>query len=391
MRRLSLVLLLPFASVGCASGIIGDEEGESDVQLAAELRLLENHPNCEDVEVKADGLTYLWKTDASAVDVGVGSVLIGEKGGGYVRRVTSVFADGNTLELATEPASLADALVEGDLTMPLVPADAQWVQCPEGAACAAIDFIDLSNTVLFDGDVGGVPLSVKIPQGGLRFTPAVDFSMSVGFPGKIKRLSGTVTGTFTADLTVEAQAGGSVDFSREIDVSGPGASLYSYPFTFVAPTPLGPLPIVGTANMDVFVGFRASATAVATVSTGVSASAAVAVGATYENGNWTATATPSVDASFQPIQLEGEASTSVEAYARPEVSVTFYGVAGPRISIEPLLRLNSELISPTAIHSELEACLRGELGFSVKILSFSLADFSRSLERCLTLFDGVLQ
>jgi hypothetical protein len=387
MRRLPLALVLPLASVGCTTGIIGDEV-ESDVELSAELRLLENNPNCEDVEVRPDALSFLWKTDASGIDVQVGSLLVGARGGGYVRRVSSVLADGNALEVTTEPASLADAVLAGDLELPLVPADAAWVQCPEGASCAAIDFIDLSDTVLFEGDVAGVPLSVKIPQGGLHFTPAVDFDMSVGFPGKIKRLSGTVTGTFTADLEVQAQAGGAVEFAREIDLSGPGASLYSYPFTFVAPTPLGPLPIVGTANMDVFVGFRARASAVATVSTGVSASAEIAVGATFENGEWTASAEPSVQASHQPIQLDGEANTSIEAYARPEINVVFYGVAGPRVAIEPLVRLSSELVPPASLHTELEACLRGELGFSVKILSFSLADFSKSLERCLTLFDS---
>ena len=389
MRRAFPVLSLSLlTAAGCASATIGEELGEGQsVALASELKLMENHPNCEDVEVAPDHLTFLWRTDASDVDISVGSIVIGEKGGGYVRRISSVTKDGQTISVTTEPASLADAVLAGDLSMSLVP-EGGWSQCPEGTACAAGDLIDLSGTVLFDGDVGGVPLTVFIPQGGLNFSPAVDFDMSIGFPGVIEHLRGTVSGAFTADIDIEAQTGGAVNFGDEIDVSGPGAPLYSYPFTFVAPTPLGPLPIVGTANLDVFVGFRASAGAVASVSTGVTATAELEVGASYDDGQWTATAEPSFDAAFDPIQLGGQAGMVVEAYARPEVDVVFYGVAGPRIAVEPLLRFSSEVVPPNPVQSQLDACLRGELGFSIEILSFSIADFSQSLERCVNLFDS---
>lgn len=387
MRLASVLSLSVAVTTGCASAEIGDSVGDSGVQLSSELRLLENHPNCEDVEVTADSVTYLWKTDASAVDVEVGSILVGEKGGGYVRRVNSIDASGTTLTVATEPASLADAIMAGDFTMPLVQSDG-WSQCPEGVACSLLDVIDISGTVLYDGEVGGVPLQVSIPRGTLQFSPSVDFEMSVGFPGRIKHLSGVVSGEFTADIEVEARTGGAVNFAEEVDVSGPAAPLYSYPFTFVAPTPLGPLPIVGTANLDVFVGFRAGAAATAAVSSGVTASAGISVGASYDDGEWTSTAEPSFNAQIHPIEFESFASAAVEAYVRPEVNVVFYGVAGPRFAVEPMVRLSGDLAPPAPLHTRLEACLRGEIGFSVEILSFSLADFSRSLERCMTLFDS---
>ena len=63
-------------------------------------------------------------------------------------------------------------------------------------------------------------------------------------------------------------------------------------------------------------------------------------------------------------------------------------MAGPRFGVEPLLRLTNELAPPDPVRTSLDACIRGELGFSVEILSFSIADFSRSLERCVNLFDS---
>jgi hypothetical protein len=388
MRRSPSVLsLLLLIAAGCTTTIEGDDvvaDNDQGVTLASELKLMENHPNCEDVEVAADQLTFLWRTEASGVDIGVGSIVVGEKGGGYVRRVSSVVKEGNTITVTTEPASLADAVLAGDLSMPLVPAGG-WTQCPDGTACAPGDLIDLSGLVLFDGDVDGVPLTVVIPSGGINFSPAVNFDMSIGFPGVIEHLRGTVSGAFSADIDVQALTGGAVDFGHEIDVSGPGASLFSYPFTFVAPTPLGPLPIVGTANLDVFVGFRAAAGAVASVTTGVTATAELEVGASYDGGQWTAIADPAFEATFDPIQLGGEAGLVVEAYARPQVDVVFYGVAGPRIGVEPLLRFSSTVAPPGPVQSQLDACIRGDLGFSVDILSFSIADFSQSLERCLPL------
>ena len=391
MRRSSVLLVIALASACSSSddddGSGGDEEG--DIQLAPEARLLENHPDFESVEVAPDRLTYTFRSPASEIDAGEGSVLVGAGSGGYVRRATAAQADGNTLELTTEDASLTDAIAAGDIDMPVVgPASDGWTPCADGASCLEIDVIDLSDTVLYDGDAGGVPLTVRIPSGGLHFSPAVDMDLSIGFPGRIKRFSGIVSGTFTADLEVEAIAGGPVEFSREIDVSGPEKPLYAYPFTILVPTPLGPLPIVGTVNLDVFVGFRATASATASVSTGVSASAELAVGAVYEDGDWTAQGDPTLEATYLPVVLDGEASASLEAYARPEVSVIFYGVAGPRVALEPLLRLTSTFAPPDPLRTLLEACLRGELGFSIKILSFELADFSTSLERCLTLYDS---
>jgi hypothetical protein len=392
MRRLLVVPILPLLlSPACGSSDDdgqGGEDGE-DIQLAPEVRLLENEPSFESVEVAPDHLTYTFTSAAADIDAPEGSILIGASGGGYLRHATGVSADGNTLDVVTENASMTDAILEGDIDMPLVGAGSgDWTACGEGASCIQIDLIDLSDTVLYDGDVDGVPVQVKIPSGGLHFSPAVDFDMSIGFPGRINHVSGHVTGTFTADLEVEATAGGAVELDHEVDVSGEGKPLYSEPFTVIVPTPLGPLPIVGTVNLDVFVGFRAKASAVASVTTGVSASAELRVGATYDGGEWTADGEPDVQATYQPIELDAEASTSLEAYARPEVSVIFYGVAGPHVSLEPLLRLTGTLAPPDPLHTLLEACLRGELGFSVQILSFELADFTTSLERCLTLYDS---
>jgi hypothetical protein len=390
MRRLSLLLAasLPIAS-GCTSTVYGEEHvDKGEVELSSELRLMENHPNCEDVVVAPDRLTFLWRTDASGVDIDVGSVVVGEKGGGYVRRVSSIVKDGNTIDVTTEPASLSDAVLAGGLSMPLVQPD-DWLQCPEGTACAATDLIDLANMVLFDGVVDGVELSVRVPRAEIDFSPAVNFDMSVAYPGDVERLSGTVSGAFSADLQVEAHASGPIEFAQEIDASGPTAPLYSYPFTFVAPTPLGPLPITGTADVDVFVGFRASVSEATALATGVNATADIEVGATYEYGEWSASAEPSFDAFFEPIQLAGDATTSIEVYARPQVSVTFYGVAGPRIGLEPLVRFTRDPVLSDQLHTQLDACMRGELGFSVQIFSFSIADFSTSIERCLNLFESV--
>ena len=262
MRRLPILFLMSSTiAAGCSAGSIESEnEAEGgEVAIATDLRLMENNPNCEDVEVSADSLRFHWKGDTTMVDIPVGSVVVGEKGGGYVRRIMGVEKNGSTIDVVTQQASLADAVLEGDIAANLVP-EGGWsqVNCPDGATCVGFDLIDLSNTTLFDGEVGGVPLRVFIPSGGLQFSPSVDFDMKIGFPGKIKRLSGSVTGTFTADIEVVAETSGAVNFAQEIDINGP-TPLLSYPFTFVAPTPFGPLPIVGTANMDVFVGFNASA------------------------------------------------------------------------------------------------------------------------------------
>ena len=137
--------------------------------------------------------------------------------------------------------------------------------------------------------------------------------------------------------------------------------------------------IAGEVRLGLYLGFGASGGATGAITTGFTGSNLTEVGGRYEDGGWTSVFEN--QASFAPLPTgwSGEAGASVRVYVRPQLDLVFYTVAGPLIGLEPYLEATGILDSP---NWELEVAggIDARLGFSVEILSRTLAGISRTLE-----------
>ncbi len=386
---LTRAAILAFACQGACSLMPEDPLPELPIELSDDARLPEEQAGIESVEVGPTSLVFTLSSSPEDFEIEPGTVVVGELGGGYLRRVVSVERGATQVEATTEQASLTDVFTKGALAGALVSAGSDGWQdgCPRGATCKQVSLIDLSGTKLYEGDSGGVPLVVEVVSGSITFNPQVDVDFEIK-GGKLARFEAIAGGTLVVVFEVKITAGGALNFAEELDISGPDNVLYSHPFTFVIPTLIGPLPVVGRIDLDVFAGFNAELFAQTAVLTGFESNASLDVGARYDGTEWTLVGDPAITATALPVTFEGDGSADIVAYVRPEIRSIFYGVGGPGITLTPQLRLNGGHVPPAAPAGTVDGCLEAELNFVLKVFSFELADYSNSIERCERLFEG---
>jgi hypothetical protein len=382
MHNRSAALLASLALTACdlAEGLIPG----GPVELSPAAHLPEESGAFESAEVQGDSIVYRG-VDGDALALAPGQVIVGESDGGYLRRVERVQRDGSTITVHTSPAGLTDLMTEGKLGLEVSSAGVEpIIDCPRGLSCRAIDLLDLSGEVLFDGELGGVPTRVEITRGWVRFDPTVALDFTIA-SGRVEFLDVSARGALDAALDLRIHAGGPVQLAEEIDVSGPGAVIYSQPFTFYVPTPIGPLPVIGRLDLDLFAGVRADLSAEAELTAGIATQSSLRVGATYDGARWSTVGEPAVEVVPTAPVLTGSASADVTGYLRPEVRLYLYGLLGPVVAVQPSLNVVGDVAPPASPNIELIGCLTGTLDFKLDVMSLSLLEHHDSIERCQSL------
>lgn len=348
----------------------------SDI-VTDETRLPESNSSLLSTEVAADRVTYTYASPPQAEELEAGQVIVGQEGGGYLRKVRNVQVSGNTLVALTDDAVLTDAIANQHISATINPGSGSGSASSSGAGAsrARIALLDLSGRVLVDTMVGGVPVKITVVRGTAQLEPSIDFELDIA-KRRLEHLAVTMKGTLTVNVDVKVEVGGTATLQQEIDLSGPGANLYTYPFVFPLPTPIGPLPVAGTLEVDAFAGFVAKVTAGGSITTGFQGSSAFAVRASFDEGKWTVENQPSFDGMLHPPQLQALLASELRAYVRPEVRARFYGVAGPRASVAPSLKAAVTVVPPAAPAVTLEGCITGQVGFDAKLFGIDLLDLA---------------
>ena len=337
----------------------------SDI-VTDDTRLPESSSTLVSTKVAADRVTFTYSVPPDDDGFKAGQVIVGQQDGGYLRKVKSAEVSGSTRVVITEDAVLTDAIANQQLAVSIDPGTQR---------AAKIPLLDVSGKVLVDTRVGGVPLKVTIVRGTAQLQPSIDFEFDIS-KRHLNHLAVTMKGTLTLNFDVKVEAGGSLTLQQEIDLSGPTATLYTYPFVFPLPTPIGPLPVAGTLEVDAFAGFHATVNAAGSLTTGLEGTSSFGLRASWDNGQWTVENLPAFDGMIHRPQLQTLLASDVRAYVRPEIRARFYGVAGPRASVTPSLKAAVTVAPPAAPTVKLEGCIAGQVGFDAKLFGVELVDLA---------------
>lgn len=368
--HLTLAGLATLVAAGCS---LKDLTELTDTNVTAEdTRLPESSDGLVSTTVAPDRVTYTYAAPPK-LELGSGDVIVGKEGGGYLRRVTSASVEGNAIVALTEEAAITDAIANLQVSVPIDP----------NARRAAIPVIDLTGKVLFDETVQGVPVTVTVERGSLDFQPSLVLDLDIQRL-KLKRIAATTKGTITLALDLKLTVGGSATFQRELDLSGPTANLYTYPFVFAVPTPIGPLPVAGTVELDAFAGLAATVTAQGSLTVGAEGSSSLALTAAWQDGAWSVDNEPSFTATLHRPQVQTLLTTGARVYVRPELRVKLYGVVGPYATVTPSLDASVTAGAPPAV--SVKGCIAGKVGVAAKIFGIELADLAHDFaEKCVPL------
>lgn len=349
-----------------------DEDATDDIVISDEVRLPEEDSSVVEVQVESDSITYIYDALPEELNYSVGDVIVGTTDLGYLRRVTAIEQDGNTVTVQTENATLEDAIRNGTLafTADLVDSSAQGLSCADlcKASVLSDDYelfgIDIPvNETCYVGEVevrlyGEVNLSISLSL-------EVDFDIFTG----LHRVYFAVN-TYTY-FEFHFIASSEATFSEEWVV-------YSHWFpTYVVY--VGSLPVTLTPQIEFIVnatgGMSSSLTA------GVNGTVTTTLGMEYSGGYWSTVQDYTRDVEYEPPVLEGSASLRLNT-STPRLTLWVYGMVGPYVSLWPWASFDAEGqagLDEIALSWNLDAGLKGKAGVRVEVLSVSLVDYSVDL------------
>jgi alpha-tubulin suppressor-like RCC1 family protein len=301
---------------------------------------------------------------------------------GYLVKVVSLaHSGGGRVMAAVEDATLLEALPSGEIASEEVlepPAEAEAASVSRHGALAlaragargptahAADFILHTTNLTCESGAG-----VHVESPSVTFTPSMAIHAHWGF---FKLDSASFTATVAASLEMGAEA----DAGAHCETNDPGIGLFPHEISLPdIDVQVGPVPVVITPKLQVYLSGSASITA--KVSFSIEQSASATVGVSYEHGRFSPIESfpQHFKQSFTP---EGDASA--ELALTPTVDTLIYGVAGPSFDLGAAAKFDADT-TKTPWWS-LQGCLEAGLGFVISPLDLNWSD-PHLIQLCKTL------
>ena len=346
---------------------------------------------------------YVFRVLSGQPAIDTGSIIVGAEDGGFLRRVESVSRSGDLLTINTTVAYLDEAVESGDfLATTLTDGEAaenaagatRWgpwtttyiapgVTEARNGLCCSLNGVTLglkSDSGARLPGKGPVKSSISgeftIKQGDIDFLPRLELASQIRL-GRLESFRVAQRGGLELNLDayeIKITAGLSTDNIQATFVKDSILYIKQKPFA----TFIGPMPLVG------LISYQLNLKVVPTVS------GSVVFGGKFRTGFGITTGVQwSRSAGWSPVfgatsyfdatvpQFQGaEATASVKIALVPEVSVQFYGAAGPKVELEPYVEaaatagLSFASGSPTGFDWEtrVSAGLNLNIGAKISIL-----------------------
>lgn len=327
--------MMPLAAVllfACSTPIDGlesapqsiDDIPSQEVTVQERTVLLDDTAGLDTLEVGTDQIVVV--TDGTPLLVDVGNVVVGKRGGGYLRYVTDVIEQGNRTVLLTERADLSDAILHGDYH-----ASAEIID-------RAATTWDLGGRVLYSGDVWSteegdfVTVEAFIADGAsATLDPNFDFDIEL-FNGN------WIDAGFVADVELDYDADFVVNVLGAYDGTMEGTILNrDIPFAFE----LGPVPVVGVATVEIIAGIEGDFEGSGSTTLHTDANIEADLSAGYDDDGWYFEKAGSVDGDVGFTNSTYDQNGNARVWLRAVITVELYGAAGAELHLDPWLEVNT--------------------------------------------------
>jgi uncharacterized protein (TIGR02145 family) len=344
----------------------------SDETLIAEDKGLENPT--------VSGNTYTYDYSGSAPDVSVGNVIVGQTGEGYMRIVTGVSYKNNQIILETEQAKLTDVIDNCDISDSITlnlgqksatingsPINVEVTGLKEGMTIEE-DLINLSNVVLFSGEVNGVALEAKITEGYISFEPVIRRKL------KIRRVNGKPTIT---EFLLTAK--GQMDFVCDVEASCDGNLSYTPEMDPLLTFWIGPMffgPIPAFIKFSFTPGFESAFIINGYLTKGYQANATIEFGAQYFYGEgWQKITDKNFTFNEDPLQWSLNGNLHAKTWVTPQIDLKLAGVLGPYMNVNPFLGFDGQVHLPQWSWA-LTGGVDGYLGFDMSLFGWHIVNLN---------------
>jgi DNA-binding beta-propeller fold protein YncE len=306
--------------------------------LASHTHLVDASHSPLEFEYAIDS-TYYFRISYQPPRIGVGEIIIGSAGEGYIRRVTEVSVSGDRMILQTTKAGLTDAVLRGEteIQIPIgfgsvtsagaVPEDVSidtkgqpdipfpgYLRCAEGVVLSG-GGIDISGLALFEGEISGYPASIKIEKGFVEFDPSVHIGIMIR-NGALGKLESRADGTFTLDCELAVDIPEAVALEGELPLASAGRRIVHY---------MGPVPIVAVIELDFRLTYRFEGIYSSDCRAGFYSTLGLTLGALYELGRWVDISSLEPESAGPPLSCIERSDVDMQISVEPHITVSLYG------------------------------------------------------------------
>ena len=394
---LAIVVVFLFTLNGCEDeSHIWEPENSDELIINPYAKFPEENPNLVTVRVVGDTL-FLVYNGGSLPEFKYGDIVVGEMGGGYMKKVISSNSIGNTVILLTEQACLTDVIWQGsfDTTFYLMPEeDYSFIRSLRKSYKVVGDdgnlytcelqasniFIQKVNDFTFTINLGSVYITLKNEENLVAFTLSVgsivikqsikiDKALKINWLGLVKRFKLVATMNTTLYLkNVRLDCYKSINDDVRIKITT--VSLGKIPIFF---------PIYISFSIGIYTGVDASIMVGASteICNNLSITYSKTAGAEYLDGSWFPISSTSLDGDAEVTLVPSvDIRSEINPYLKFSLDAKIAGVLGPSMYIKPY-QYNSIYFPP--VNYELGVGISGGLAFKVEILSQTLAEFNWTL------------
>jgi hypothetical protein len=314
-------------------------------------------------------------TSETLTDFKTGNVIIGEEGGGFIRKVSSVTREGKIITLQTTQGNMSDVFKEGSFNFNLAMNNMQNKTSESG----------FSYTITNQSIYNQGALSIVLDVGQVDFNPNWFFDFSFDKNGitnfEMSAKNGTLNGNFTATVT----ASQAITLINKTSSILPGGKPYTKSYTKWVPAVLLGVPVVVpitvVMGLDLVLDYSATMNAAITRQANFISTNTFDLGIKYTNGQWNGINSLSPNNTFTLSKRIGNANATINLALTPKVSFKLYGQAGPYASVSLQEELKASVASP-ALDWDFNAdvWLKTIVGASASILDYELANYNKTWE-----------
>ncbi|KAF0140356.1 MAG: PQQ enzyme repeat-containing protein [Stygiobacter sp.] len=356
MKKLFLLLLIGiFAFNSCKKDDSNPVNSSSNEVKIAETAVVANTTTINNL-ISADSTSLTFSSNATQVqNLKIGSILIIEKGEGYLRKVKSIQQQGGNTKVITENARLEEVITNGEFEKEIILEPENLSKYQFSNNSIKLEKTNGQFSINFNNLVVGVSQGTSV---------IIDGQTQFASP-KIKIKSSFKNGLDSLNASLEINS--NTKFVLKVDGALTTGLKITPPwgeFTFAPVTVLvGPVPVLITPKIKLVFGANASING--KVDINFDANTQIIGGIRYKNK--VLSPYSSYNQTYNNQNISASAKGSVEGYILlPKLGFYFYSLAGPFVDLKFYGSLRDKSTNTAGLYFGLS----GEGGFETDILGF---------------------
>lgn len=313
---------------------------------------------------------YEFTSDQPLPVINAGDYIAGTTGSGYLRKVTSVSylrpAPGQPLLwrvlYRTAKAKITEVIENGGFTVTM-PVDNRFESANNAGGAWVINLPDITYT--------NGPFELEFSEGQVTLNPKWLFTVQAS-ASRISYIEmSTRNSSFNGHFRLTARASAAVSVPEEKKV----LKSFSKKFLVFA----GLLPVLIDFGVDLVLKYDATVSAEAEKTAVFDINNTLDLGVRYSNGAWSPVRAASLNASYTPEPLSGDANLNLSATIGPEFSVKLYSVVGPYFWVGLGAEVDANFAAPDANWDvTLNGFGRTETGVDASIFGDNILNYNYS-------------